>query len=215
MPKIAPFEKYSGRYENWFERNRFTYQSELEAVASLLPPFGLKMEIGVGTGRFAAPLGIRIGVEPSTAMAMVARQKGIQVVQAVAEALPFTDGTFDSALMVTTLCFLDDVVVSFQEAYRVLKYGGSLLVGFIDRESPLDREYQAHKNTSPFYAEAHFYPVEDVVTLVGNAGFQGFDFAQTLFRDLRRLQRPEPVRQGHGDGSFVVLKARKTAKTNG
>jgi ubiquinone/menaquinone biosynthesis C-methylase UbiE len=35
-------------------------------------------------------------------MAMVARQRGIQVVQAVAEALPFMDETFDFALMVTT-----------------------------------------------------------------------------------------------------------------
>ena len=113
MPKIGPFEKHADRYEQWFERNRYAYQSELQAVKSLLPPRGIGIEIGVGSGRFAAPLGIQIGRERSTATAMVARQRGIQVVQAVAEALPFMDGTFDYALMVTTLCFRDDVKGSF------------------------------------------------------------------------------------------------------
>ena len=113
MPKIGPFEKHAGRYEEWFERNRSAYQSELQAVKSLLPPRGIGIGIGVGTGRFAAPLGIQIGIEPSTAMAMVARQREIQVVQAVAKALPFMDGTFDFALMVTTLCFRDDLQGSF------------------------------------------------------------------------------------------------------
>jgi len=212
MPKIGPFEKYAERYEEWFERNRSAYQSELQAVRSLLPPErGIGIEIGVGTGRFAAPLGLQLGIEPSTAMAMVARQRGIQVVQAVAEALPFMDGTFDFALMVTTLCFLDDVGISFREAHRVLRCGGFLLVGFIDRESPLGRVYQRHKNESPFYTEARFYSVQEVVSFMESAGFKGFDFAQTIFRDLRSLQTPEPVRQGYGEGSFVVLRARKPA----
>jgi len=211
MPKIGPFEKYAGRYEEWFERNRSAYQSELQAVKSLLPPRGTGIEIGVGSGRFAGPLGIQIGIEPSTAMAMVARQRGIQVVQAVAEALPFMDGTFDFALMVTTLCFLDDASLSFHEAHRVLKRGGVLLVGFINRESPLGRVYQRRKSESPFYAEASFYSVQEVVSLAESAGFKGVEFAQTIFGDLRSLQSPEAVRQGHSEGSFVVLSARKSA----
>jgi len=211
MPKIGPFEKYAGRYEEWFERNRFAYQSELRAVSSLLPQRGIGFEIGVGTGRFAAPLGLQIGIEPSKAMATVARQRGIQVVQAVAEALPFMDGTFDFAIMVTTLCFLDDVRVSFHEAHRVLRCGGSLLVGFIDRESPLGRAYQRHKSESVFYAEARFYSVQQVVSSMEGAGFKGFDFAQTIFQDFHRLRKPETVGRGYGEGSFVVLRGAKSA----
>jgi len=121
------------------------------------------------------------------------------------------DGTFDVALMVTTLCFLDNVAVSFREAHRVLRRGGSFLIGFIDRESPLGRTYQRHKSKSPFYAEARFYSVQEVVSFMESAGFRGFDFAQTIFGDLRSLQAPEAVRQGYGEGSFVVLRAKKPA----
>jgi SAM-dependent methyltransferase len=209
MPKIGPFEKYAGKYEGWFERNRSAYQSELQAVKSLLPPRGIGIEIGVGTGRFAAPLGIQIGVEPSTAMAMVARQRGIQVVQAVAEALPFMDGTFDFALMVTTLCFLDDVEVSFQEAHRVLRCRGSLVVGFIDPQSHLGQVYQRHKNESPFYREARFYSVQEVVSSMQNAGFGKFTSVQTICDNFEGSRNPEPIRPGNGEGSFVVLRGTK------
>jgi SAM-dependent methyltransferase len=44
--------------------------------------------------------------------------------------------------MVTVVCFLDDVVRAFREVFRVLKPAGSLIVAFIDRESPLGRQYQ-------------------------------------------------------------------------
>jgi SAM-dependent methyltransferase len=209
MPKIGPFEKYAGRYEEWFERNRSAYQSELQAVKSLLPPRGIGIEIGVGTGRFAALLGIQTGIEPSTAMAMVARQRGIQVVQAVADVLPFMDGTFDFALMVTTLCFLDDVGVSFQEAHRVLRCGGSLVVGFIDPQSHLGQVYQQRKNESPFYREAQFYSVQEVVSSMENAGFAEFASVQTICDDFEGLRNPEPIRPGSGEGSFVVLRGTK------
>jgi hypothetical protein len=59
MAKIEPFEEHAQQYEDWFERNRFAYESELRAVKTLLPEGGNGMEVGVGSGRFAAPLGIR------------------------------------------------------------------------------------------------------------------------------------------------------------
>jgi SAM-dependent methyltransferase len=209
MPKIEPFEKHAARYDEWFERNQLAYQAELGAVKSLLPATGMGMEIGVGTGRFAAPLGLRIGVEPSRAMARFARQRGILVVQAVAEALPFMDGTFDFALIVTTLCFLDDEGRSFGEANRTLRRGGSLVVGFIDRESPLGRTYQRRKETSAFYAAARFFSVPEVVSTMRAAGFEGFDFAQTIFQNREGLGRRQSVREGFGEGSFVGVRGRK------
>ena len=65
MPKISPFEKYAEQYEEWFVENRWVYEAELRAVKAMLPVGGHGVEIGVGSGRFAEPLGIKIGVEPS------------------------------------------------------------------------------------------------------------------------------------------------------
>ena len=65
MPKTKPFDSQIDRYERWFEEHPFAYQSELRAVQELLPKDGRGIEIGGGTGRFAGPLGIRYGIEPS------------------------------------------------------------------------------------------------------------------------------------------------------
>ena len=129
MPKTEPFEKHSEAYDEWFEKNRDLYEAELEAIRELIPPPEAEgMEVGVGSGKFAAPLGIKIGVEPSEKMAIKARKRGITVYPGIAEDLPFPDGRFDFVLMVTTICFVDDVIKSFVEAFRVLKPGGCIIV---------------------------------------------------------------------------------------
>jgi len=68
MPKIEPFEMYADKYEEWFERNKIVYESELRAIRKLLPENGAGFEIGAGSARFAVPLGIKAGIEPSSKM---------------------------------------------------------------------------------------------------------------------------------------------------
>jgi ubiquinone/menaquinone biosynthesis C-methylase UbiE len=174
-----------------------------------LPKTGRGVEVGVGSGRFAVPFGITEGVEPSPKMAELARQRGISVIEGVAEDLPFPDLEFDFLLMVTTICFVDDLDRSFQEAYRVLKKDGVLVIGFVDRTSPVGQLYQKFKENSVFYREATFYSVEEVVTSLKKAGFQTFSFSQTIFNQLKDIKAPEPTREGYGEGSFVVIRAIK------
>ncbi len=209
MPKIEPFERYANKYEDWFENNKFAYESELQAIKEQLPENGEGIEIGVGSGRFAAPLGIKVGVEPSGKMREIAQKRGIEVIDGVAEELPFGDSRFDFVLMVTTLCFLDDIEVGLKEAHRVLKSGGSLIIGFIDANSTLGKLYHQQKNDNVFYREATFYSVEEVVAYLKKAGFKDFNFKQTLFRPLTDIRDIEPVKEGYGEGSFVVVKATK------
>ena len=124
MARIAPFESHTQRYERWFAQHQAAYLSELRALREVLPDPGLALEIGVGTGRFAEPLGVAIGIDPSLRMLEHARQRGISVVCAVAEALPFRHDVFDHALIVTTICFVDDARAMLAEACRVLKAEG-------------------------------------------------------------------------------------------
>ena len=65
MAKISAFEKYSTKYEEWFEKNNSIYESELNAIKTFVPENKYGVEIGVGTGRFARPLNITVGVDPS------------------------------------------------------------------------------------------------------------------------------------------------------
>lgn len=109
MARVEPFEKYTQRYEDWFEAHPYVYESEIKAIQSLLLPVKESVEIGVGSGRFAIPLGIKYGLEPSTRMMEIAQKRGIKVVAGIAENLPFVEARFDLVLMVTTICFLDDL----------------------------------------------------------------------------------------------------------
>lgn len=208
MAGIDSFDKNVPRYEQWFLDHPFAYVSELHAVRDLLPQ-GAGVEIGVGTGRFAAPLGIAKGIEPSRAMAEIARKRGVDVAVGVAEKLPYPDAEFDLALMITTVCFLDDIELAFKEAHRVLRPGGAFLVGFVDRESRLGKEYLSRKDKSAFYKEATFYSVDEIVSRMKDTGFSGFAFCQTLFQRPDELDEVEPVREGTGEGSFVVVRGMK------
>ncbi|MEF8976024.1 MAG: hypothetical protein V5A21_07340 [Halapricum sp.] len=88
MANVAPFEEHTDRYEAWFTEYDDIYRSELEALDRLVTQDGDGLAIGVGSGRFAAPLGIDVGIDPSSAMLDYARNRGIETVRGVAERLP-------------------------------------------------------------------------------------------------------------------------------
>ena len=207
--KTKPFEEHTQKYEDWFDKNRFAYESELEAVKSMLPEKGKGVEIGVGSGRFAVPLGIKYGLEPSSNMGAIAKKKGIEVIDGIAEKPPYENESFDYALMVTTLCFLDDVDTSFREVNRILKPNGYFINGFVDKESEIGKSYQRNKARSVFYNIATFYSVDEVVKHLERTGFRDFDFNQTIFHSLGDINDVEPVKLGYGEGSFVVVRAKK------
>jgi len=209
MAKIEPFEEHAPEYEAWFEKNRFVYESELRAIKGQLPESGEGMEVGVGSGRFAAPLGIKLGIDPSSRMRELARSRGIAAIDGVAEKLPFDDGRFHFVLMVTTICFFDDIQAAFREAFRVLEPGGHLIIGFIDKDSPVGILYEQHKNESMFYKGATFYSVDDVISYLKKTGFINLEFSQTIFHRLSKIENLEPIKEGYGEGSFVVVKAIK------
>jgi ubiquinone/menaquinone biosynthesis C-methylase UbiE len=209
-PLWQVFAESAREYDAWFDEHRLVYESELQALKRFIVPGGLGLEIGVGTGRFAAPLGIEVGVEPARAMAALARRRGIKVVRGAGETLPFSAACFDLAVIVTALCFIRDPFGALTEATRVLKPGGQILVGEIDKNSPLGQSYEAHKEESKFYRQARFYAVEQVWGWLKKLGYEGVQTCQTIFKPLREIVSLEPVRDGHGQGGFVVISARKT-----
>jgi ubiquinone/menaquinone biosynthesis C-methylase UbiE len=207
MPRIEPFEKYTQEYDDWFEKNRDIFYLELESIKGLIPKGKVGIELGVGTGRFAEPIGIELGIDPSINMALRARERGIQVCLAAAEELPFVDQSFDFVLMVTTICFLDNAEKAFKEINRVLKSDGVLVLGFIDKDSDLGKSYELKKKSNEFYKYATFYSVNEVMGLLRSAGFQDLTIKQTIFSD--KTLKIAQIEEGYGKGSFVVIKAIK------
>jgi ubiquinone/menaquinone biosynthesis C-methylase UbiE len=207
LPKIRPFEENAGRYEDWFSRHENAYLAEVRAIAQLMGPCRRGLEVGVGSGRFAGQLGIRFGVDPSLKMLSLSRGRGILSAAGTGEDLPFIDNCFDLALMVTTVCFLDNADSAFREAQRVLEPAGVFIIGMVDKNSPLGRSYLERSRKSVFYREAEFYSVDDIVAQMKRAGFSDFQFRQTLFGSPEETPPSEPVKAGYGEGSFVAIKA--------
>lgn len=207
MPKIVPFEDHHLRYEAWFEKHEAVYISELLALRPFVPWEGRGIEIGVGSARFAAPLGIEVGVDPSPKMLVHAAARGIEAVQGVAENLPFTADSFDYALVVTTICFVDSPVSMLIEAHRILKPGGCLVIGFIDRNSAIGQHYLDHQSESVFYREATFFSADEVEQLLRQRGFSISGWGQTLSQPLPETREIEALRSGRGQCAFVVVAA--------
>jgi ubiquinone/menaquinone biosynthesis C-methylase UbiE len=209
MENIRVFEEAAQKYDRWFDKNRHAYKSELLVLRRFIPEAGRGLEVGVGTGRFATPLGIHIGVEPGKAMAEIAQRHGIKIYRAKAEDLPFNNESFDFILMVTTICFLENPIQALKEARRVLKPSGHIIIGMIDRDSFLGRLYESRKKESLFYRNANFYSVNQVINWLRQLKYTYIKICQTIFKNPEEITSIEPIKDGFGKGGFVVISAKK------
>ena len=205
MARTEPFDKYLNEYEEWFIEHRFVYESELEAVRHFIPKNKKGIEIGIGTGRFALPFGITEGVEPSASMRKFAVQKGLTVYEGTAEEIPLPNESYDFALMVTTICFVDDIGKAFKEVKRILKLGGSFIIGLVDKKSNLGKVYEKMKEKNKFYRIATFYSVDEVKDYLGSNGFKDIEIIQTVFGELSNIKSIQHFKKGYGEGCFVVI----------
>lgn len=209
MDGVTAFDKHADKYDRWFDENKQIYQAEVNALQRLIPQTGSGVEVGVGRGRFSIPFGIRIGIEPSRNMAQIAKARNIAVGLAVGERLPFRDGQFDFALLVTVVCFVKDVAQVLHEARRVIKVGGKVIIGFIDKDSALGQLYGSRKDRDKYYKEAHFYSVPEIVALVRRVGLCEIQFSQTIIGLPNNSATAYQVRSGYGEGAFVAVSAIK------
>lgn len=211
MAKTEPFDNHIEKYEKWFKENHYAYLSEVEAIRHFIPYNKKGIEIGIGTGRFAVPFNIREGIEPSAVMRDYSRRLGITVYNGTAEKLPLEDNSYDFALMVTTICFFDDVLKAFHETRRILRPGGSIIVGIIDKNSPLGQFLENEKNSNVFYKDATFYSVAEACDLLERSKFNNIEVIQTIFGDVSLIRTLQMYKKSYGEGGFVVIKASKSS----
>lgn len=184
----TPFDFTADNYDLWYDtpEGQAAFQGEWLCIRDLMKgsPSGW-LEAGTGTGRFAHALAIGTGIDLSSRMLRIGRQKGLRLCQGRAEALPFPSAAFQGVLFALALCFMDDAKQALQEAARVLMPGGQLLIGMIVPESRWGGLWKAsaHKG-HPLYSRAHFRSITETVALAEQSGF--------LFTDARSALRWEP-----------------------
>ncbi len=207
-----PFETNAHVYDQWYDDFPTIFQCELLALRALLPPPGQWVEIGVGTGRFAAELGIRLGIEPTEGMAALARSRGIDVIRGSAESLPMKSVSVDAAFFITTLCFVQDVPAALAEAFRILRPGGHCIIGLLPLDSLLGQATQTHAANDRFFKQARLLTKAEVFEALDVAGFSLQQTSQTLLGSVESFETGTPSQEkGHDRGSFVALRATKAA----
>ncbi len=184
------FDANAERYDKWYDRNRDLYERELSVIPKPVSP---SLEVGVGTGRFALPLGIDVGVDISQAMLKIAKNRGVECVRADALKLPFKDGVFKSVYFIFTLCFLDEPEKALREAERVLSEDGVLYACIIPKNSGLGELYSS--KDSPFYRIARFYTERELKAMLENAKLRVVDIKRAWL--------------GHSENDFVCMKTQK------
>jgi len=204
-----PFETRAREYDAWYDRFPNLFRSEVLAVRALLPPPGRWVEVGVGTGRFAAELGIHLGVEPADAMAVLARNHGIEVIDGHAEALPLGSESVDAVFFITTLCFVKDLNLALCEALRILRPGGCCIVALLPLDSPLGQITHTHASEDVFLQirEVEYEERDSFEFLRGRGDFTVQQTVQTfaLARLRTSILRFKYRLSGHDRGSFIVI----------
>jgi SAM-dependent methyltransferase len=208
------FSLHAEDYDQWFDspEGRALFELEVKAVRLLMkdmsPPF---LEIGAGSGRFAAALGIRYGIEPAEALLEMAKKRGVKVEKTFGEKLPFPNGIFGGVFILFTLCFVKDPAVVLSEAKRVLRNGGGLIIGIINRESPWGELYMKKKTEGhPIYRHARFYSVDEVAGLLRQVGMGVGAYASALCqKPSQELTEDKVYDKLIGDAGFVCTLSRK------
>lgn len=207
MAKHKAFDKYVDKYDRWYKDNDALYRSEIAALKEIIPKNSNGIEIGVGTGRFASQLGITEGIDPSTEMAKIANSRGLTVYQGTAENLPILPDIYDYALMVFTLCFLDNIDLAFRNIYTIIKPSGYFILGMFDKDSPPGQLMMQKKASSDFYKLSNFISVDETIKRLALARFKVESIHQTIF-DMKSntFQKSKP---GYGEGLMTILKCKK------
>ena len=113
-----------------YERNgAFVHQLAGGVLEWLDPqPGEYVLDLGCGDGhltRRIAESGAHVlGVDASAAMVAAARERGVEAEQAIAEELPFRDGTFDAVFSNAALHWVRGQDAMLAQVHRVLKSGG-------------------------------------------------------------------------------------------
>ncbi len=173
-------------------------EKEAECIYRELKDYKAILDIGCGIGSFEQKLQDSniTGLDSSIEMLEEAKRRSNKTfVLGNAEILDFGDSSFDAVFYVTTLEFLDNYQRAIQEAYRVTKLNGKLLVMMLNPESEYFHEH-FQRNDSYFRRIKHtdlreikeyvqrFYQIKKEEYFLGIRGQQIFDSSDRRYASL-------------------------------
>ncbi|HEY3497288.1 MAG TPA: class I SAM-dependent methyltransferase [Polyangiaceae bacterium] len=147
----AYYDDFSTGYERERHHGYHALLDELELDVTLPFARGREvLEVGCGTGlilsRVTEHAARAVGVDLSPGMLALARERGLEVSEASATALPFSDASFDLVYSFKVLAHVPEIERALSEMARVCRPGGLVLA---ELYNPWSLRYVAKKLAGP------------------------------------------------------------------
>lgn len=142
--RLERAQRYYDDFSAEYERDRHVgYHALIDDLeVGVLRPYVVGrsvLEVGCGTGLILSriqPLAASaVGVDLSPGMLRHARERGLEVQEGSATALPFEDASFDTVCSFKVLAHVESIDLALAEAARVVRPGGHVVVELYNRWS--------------------------------------------------------------------------------
>ncbi len=221
---INVFEEASSSYDDWYHKPKgvYAFHSELMGLKALLPPSGVGIDIGSGTGIFAEHLTTDercvICMDPSPGMLDKVKKRGLPAIRATVEALPLRYGRLQFAYMVTVMEFLRNPLRALCSIGEILKEDAPLVTLLINRESPWGEQYsKLAEKGDPIFSHARLFTLNEASCILKKSGFHVEESIGTLTAspdEPKEEYKLVPIKRGVG---VILIKAKqfkRSARSN-
>lgn len=224
---MALFDTIAEHYDDFCQMplGAFVDAVERELVRELMNPQAGEnlIDLGCGTGSITVDWASHgchmIGVDESAMMLAQARAKAVSkgsadYIQADLARLPYSSDYFNGGLLQVTLEFVADPAAVLQEALRVIKPGGRLVIGLINASGPWAQHYQnrAKTHSSSVYRSAHFFTqsaIDQLLRTFPSAVRGGLYIGPTEFLSAAQgwnIERSRAAERPLAEAGFLALR---------
>jgi SAM-dependent methyltransferase len=201
---------YSRQAERYDERRSASPSVMGPLLAALQGTSGRRLaDIGGGTGNYSLALKQEgwapVVIDRSPEMLARAKAKGLETVRADAQRLPFAEGSFDAAMMISMLHHVEDRPAALAEARRILRPGGRLILMGFTREDSTTLWILDYFPSSRSWMDATHPPLATFLDELPGADTVRFHFEDIKDANLAALSaRPELLSEAaeRGDTSY-------------
>ena len=218
---IGVFEKSAATYDDWYDKpiGVYAFRSELNGLITLLPPSGVGVDVGAGTGIFAKHLSSEgrtvICLDPSSKMLEKAVERNLMAVLATAEDIPLRHRSVDFAYMVTVIEFLPDPLKALRSIGSVIRPDTPLVIIFINRESAWGELYSKRAEGGDLiFSHSRLYNLVEIRRALKETGYEPMEIVGTLTASPDEPSNEINLAPATPGAGIIMIKARRRAPQN-